>query len=223
MKTRIPLLMLCLVTLFLIMMLAAFTNVPSVSQNNDQLTETALYARATQIVYEATLTAQANVNMPQFSGGTSTPLVGICNSLLYRNLDDVELDIQMALASITNMPEDFAVEALLLEETTDCITFTRRELTITITVSVPTLDDLNDENLLGVRLGRILLTLFASTPVEGLSNPIVAIVFKHGNQTRTFSAQWREVRDIGGAGIGTRGMDGAEAIRLFSLAGVGGQ
>jgi hypothetical protein len=51
----------------------------------------------------------------------------------------------------------------------------------------------------------------------------VAIVFKYGNQSRTFSAQWRDVRDIGGAGIGARGTDGAEAIRLFSLAGIEGE
>lgn len=223
MKSSTPFIMMSLLALLLVMMLTAFINTPNIIQDSNQLTETAIYARASEIIYQATLTAQAGGDITQFSGGTSTPLAGVCNSLLYRRLDDVRLDIEHALALITSMPPNFTVETLLLEETTDCITFTRQELTITITVPVPTLDELNDENRLGVHLGRILLSLFASTPMDGLSNPVVAIVFKYGNQSRTFSAQWRDVRDIGGAGIGARGTDGAEAIRLFSLAGIEGE
>ncbi len=220
MKTRHSFLLLSMMALVLVVILTAFTNTPHIAQDSVQQTETAIYARATEIVRGATLTAQVGGDMTQFSGGTSTPLAGVCNSLLYRQLDDVKLDIEHALALITNMPSNFTVDTLLLEETTDCITFTRQEFTITITVPLPTLDDLHDENRLGTYLGRILLTLFANTPVEGLSNPVVVLVFQYGNQSRTFSAAWRDVRDIGGAGIGATGTDGAEAIRLFSLAGV---
>jgi len=214
MKTRISFLLLSMMALFMVVMLTAFTNTPHIAQDSVQQTETAIYARATEIVRGATLTAQVGGDMTQFSGGTSTPLAGMCNAMTYRNLNDVEVAVKASLISITDMPQDVTVEALLLEETTDCINFTRQELTITITVLLPTLDDLNDENRLGVYLGRALSTLFSSTTIDPLS-PVIEIAFGYGNQSRVFSAEWRDVR-----GIGASGLQGVEVITLFSLAGV---
>lgn len=214
MKTRLSFLLLSMMALLLVVILTAFTNTPHIAQDSVQQTETAIYARATEIVRGATLTAQVGGDMTQFSGGTSTPLAGMCNAMTYRNLNDVEVSVKASLISIADMPQDVTVEALLLEETIDCINFTRQELTVSISVLLPTLDDLNDENRLGVRLGRVLSTLFSSTTTDTLS-PVIEITFEYGNQSRTFSAEWRDVRAIGASGL-----QGAEVITLFSLAGV---
>lgn len=215
MKHRISFLILLLMALLLISLLTAFTT----PQPRQSLTATPNYdLSATALIARATQTAAAGGDITQMESiGTSTPLAGMCNSLLYRKLTDIEQRLQTTLGRIPGLSPNTTIEALLLEETLDCVTFTTRELTITITVPLPTITAIHDETQLGDTLGRILIILFAQSPLDSLSNPKMVLIFTYGNQTRSFVAQWRDARTIGAGGV--LGEEALTQMTLFSVSG----
>jgi len=212
MKIRVPILIMSLFAMMLITVLSAFTNTPTIAQN-PTATPDALQQRTTEIIAGATLTAQVGGDFTSI--GTSTPLAGLCNSLMYRNLSDVEAQIKASLGVITTLLDDFTVEALLLEETNDCVTFIQQELTITITVPLRTIDEINNETQLGDTLATIVVNLLANSQLNLLSNPTFVVEFAYGNQIRSLSAQWDDARSL--VSLGIRGEEFINRITLFGI------
>jgi hypothetical protein len=212
MKIRTPILIMSLFAMMLITILSAFTHTPTIAQNPTPTLDP-IYIRSTEIVAEATLTAQVGGDFTSI--GTSTPLAGLCNSLMYRNLSDVEAQIKASLGVITTLLDNFTVEALLLEETTDCVTFTQRELTITITVPLRAIDEISNETQLGDTLATIVVNLLANSQLDVLSNPTLVVEFTYGNQTRSLSASWDDARNLVSTGI-----RGEEVVNRITLLGI---
>jgi len=197
MTPRTPLIIISLFGGMLIILMMMFTNQPSIAQNPTP-TPDDLQRRATEIVAGATLTAQVGGDFT--SVGTSTPLAGLCNSLTYRPMDDIEFLIIQTLATIPLAPIQDGIEVLLLEETQDCVTFETRESMVSITV--PTLgNEINDESLLGDKLAQIVNSLkTTSSPLHVLPNPMLTISFVLGNQTRQFTMTWQELLTLNTTG-----------------------
>ncbi len=197
MTPRTPLIIISLFGGMLIILMMMFTNQPSIAQNPTP-TPDDLQRRATEIVAGATLTAQVGGDFT--SVGTSTPLAGLCNSLTYRPMDDIEFLITQTLATIPLAPIQDGIEVLLLEETQDCVTFETRESMVSITV--PTLgNEINDESLLGDKLAQIVNSLkTTSSPLHVLPNPMLTISFVLGNQTRQFTMTWQELLTLNTTG-----------------------
>lgn len=197
MTPRTPIIIMSLLGGMLIILMTMFTNQPSSAQNPTP-TPDDLQRRATEIVAGATLTAQVGGDFT--SVGTSTPLAGLCNSLTYRPMDDIEFLIIQTLATIPLSPIQDGIEVLLLEETQDCLTFETRESLVNITI--PTLgDEINDEALLGDKLAKVVNALkTANSPLNVLPNPKLTISFVVGNQTRQFKITWQELLTLNTSG-----------------------
>lgn len=197
MTPRTPIIIMSLLGGMLIILMTMFTNQPSSAQNPTP-TPDDLQRRATEIVAGATLTAQVGGDFT--SVGTSTPLAGLCNSLTYRPMDDIEFLITQTLATIPLSPIQDGIEVLLLEETQDCLTFETRESVVNITI--PTLgDEINDEALLGDKLAKVVNALkTTNSPLNVLPNPKLTISFVLGNQTRQFKMTWQELLTLNTSG-----------------------
>lgn len=196
MNPRTPFIIMSLFVGMFILILTMFTNQPSIAQNPTP-TPDELQRRATEIVLYATQTAQSGGDFT--SVGTSTPLAGLCNSLSYRPMDDIELLIEQALATIPLTPIRDGIEVLMLEETQDCVTFEIRESQVTITI--PTLEnEIDDEALLGDKFALVLNALKTNAPLDILPNPNIIISFMLGNQTRQFKMTWQELLTLNTTG-----------------------
>lgn len=214
MKTRLSFLLLSLMALLLVVILTAFTNTPHIAQDSVQQTETAIYARATEIVRGATLTAQVGGDMTQFSGGTSTPLAGLCNSYSYRRLSDVETRLNIILTNINVPPIELEVQ--LLESTTDCISFNQLETRITIIVELEAIGEIEDEVFIGDKLSDIIAIIAPDTILATLPKKSVSIGLRYGAQTRLFDVLWVTIEDLA-----MRQVRGQTMTDFITSAGVG--
>jgi len=197
MTPRTPIVIMSLLGGMFAILMMMFTNQPSIAQNPTP-TPDDLQRRATEIVVGATLTAQVGGDFTSI--GTSTPLAGLCNSLTYRPMDDIEFLITQTLATIPLAPIQDGIEVLLLEETQDCLTFETRESLVNI--AIPTSgNEINDEALLGDKLAQVVSALkTANSPLNVLPNPNLTISFVVGNQTRQFKMTWQELLTLNTTG-----------------------
>jgi len=197
MTPRTPIVIMSILGGMFAILMMMFTNQPSIAQNPTP-TPDDLQRRATEIVVGATLTAQVGGDFTSI--GTSTPLAGLCNSLTYRPMDDIEFLITQTLATIPLAPIQDGIEVLLLEETQDCLTFETRESLVNI--AIPTSgNEINDEALLGDKLAQVVSALkTANSPLNVLPNPNLTISFVVGNQTRQFKMTWQELLTLNTTG-----------------------
>jgi len=197
MTPRTPIVIMSILGGMFAILMMMFTNQPSIAQNSTP-TPDDLQRRATEIVVGATLTAQVGGDFTSI--GTSTPLAGLCNSLTYRPMDDIEFLITQTLATIPLAPIQDGIEVLLLEETQDCLTFETRESLVNI--AIPTSgNEINDEALLGDKLAQVVSALkTANSPLNVLPNPNLTISFVVGNQTRQFKMTWQELLTLNTTG-----------------------
>ncbi|MCL4254121.1 MAG: hypothetical protein KJ043_10110 [Anaerolineae bacterium] len=214
MKTRLSFLLLSIMALLLVVILTAFTNTPHIAQDSVQQTETAIYARATEIVRGATLTAQVGGDMTQFSGGTSTPLAGLCNAYSYRRLMDVEAHVNTILTDVNVPPTE--IEIQLLESTADCISFNQLETSITILVELEAIVEIEDEVFIGDTLSDIIGTIAPDTLLATLPKKSISIGLRYGAQTRLFEVLWVTIEDLA-----MREVRGQTMTDFITSAGVG--
>ncbi|MFW5690884.1 MAG: hypothetical protein ACOCXZ_00170 [Chloroflexota bacterium] len=163
-----------------VMSLAAVNIAP-----DQQPTTSPLELTATAIVGAATQTAADGPTQTP-SVGTATPLAGLCNSLTYRELDDVAdavAEALMPLGTDDNPLPVLAVSVNALEQTEDCITFQARETAVQIDIATLTI---SQEDALGDRIGGMLAAL-AGSPLEDLPDVTLTVTFIQGNQQRTLS------------------------------------
>lgn len=214
MKTRLSFLLLSMMALFMVIILTAFTNTPHIAQDSVQQTETAIYARATEIVRGATLTAQVGGDMTQFSGGTSTPLAGLCNAYSYRRLMDVEAHLNTILTNVNVPPTE--IEIQLLESTADCISFNQLETSITIIVELEAIVEIEDEVFIGDKLSDIIAIIAPDTILATLPKKSISIGLRYGAQTRLFEVLWVTIEDLA-----MREVRGQTMTDFITSAGVG--
>jgi hypothetical protein len=209
MKSRTPFIVMSLFAMMLIALLSAFTNAPSIAQNPTPTIDP-INLRATEIVAGATLTAQVGGDFTSI--GTSTPLAGLCNSMSYRNLSDVEAQVKSFLLTLS---PDATVDVLLLEETTDCVTFQQKMTSVTILFPIDSIETIHDEQILGNVLGTILTGLISQSSLDVLPDMTLTVSFHYGNQTRQFSMPW-----INGRVWGASGMRGIELLTQVTVLGL---
>lgn len=145
--------------------------------DDSQATADPINMTGTALVQGATLTAAFGPSATP-SGGTATPLAGLCNSLSFRSLDDVNAEMREALADSDLTLIETAVTAL--EDTEDCITFALRETEAVITVATLRI---NDEAALGTVIASI-LDAAATTRLPTLPGAVLEVRFVQGNQQR---------------------------------------
>ncbi len=145
--------------------------------DDGQATADPINMTGTALVQGATLTAAFGPSATP-SGGTATPLAGLCNSLSFRSLDDVNAEMREALADSDLTLIETAVTAL--EDTEDCITFALRETEAVITVATLRI---NDETALGTAIMGI-LDAAATTRLPTLPGAVIEVRFVQGNQQR---------------------------------------
>lgn len=151
---------------------------PAHSQGSALTSTPDLEATATAIVAQATLDAAAGPSRTP-SIGTATPLAGLCNSMTYRELDDVAADIEAALAPLDLVLREVTVAAI--EDTEDCVTFNVRETDILIDIATLTIDD---ETALGDTLADLLAALAPVEALDMLPDVTLTARFAQGNQRR---------------------------------------
>lgn len=145
-------------------------------------TSTALVSQATQQALLEGFSAQS----ASISGGTATPLAGICQTLAFRALDDVTGSIEALFERTDLTPirlEQVTVSAI--EGTTDCIYFTVQETTVDLSFRADEIGVLHDEAVFGQLLEDV-LGVIGQTVVPDLSNVRLKVGVAYGNQTRAF-------------------------------------
>jgi hypothetical protein len=150
--------------------------------NPIDLTGTALVDAATQTaVFGPTRTPSA---------GTPTPLAGLCNSMTFRGLDDVDAAVEGALRAADLVLIE--VDASAIEETEDCVTFTVQETRVEITLATLNIDD---EDALGVEASVVFAAL-EDSPLPDLDDVALTLSFQQGNQRRVFDLPYAAAREM---------------------------
>ncbi len=184
-----------LIVLGLILTGLSWTIAAQTPDTGQEPTPDPLQQTATRLVGQATefaATNQAINATPATTGGTPTPLAGLCNSVTFRPLDDVGDQIETALTD--NGFEVSAVEVIAYEETTDCITFDVQRMEASIDVIW---DDLNDEDTLGTGLDALLTAITDSDMAADVyDDHLLTVRFIDGNQWRGLELSFVTYREI---------------------------
>lgn len=160
---------------------------------------------STAFVVEATQQAQLqgfSAQSASVTGGTATPLAGVCNTLTFRALDDVSMMVETFFQrsdreSVITLR---SVDASAIEETADCVQFGVRETVVDVVFDVTDLATLNDESILGGELAEV-LKVISQTIVTSLAEVRLKVAFIYGNQTRLFDITtdvvfWSQLQEV---------------------------
>jgi hypothetical protein len=168
-----------------------------------EVTTTALVSEATQ---QALLTGFSAQSASPISGGTATPLAGICQSFSFRSLDDVVGMIEYMFGRVgTEALNLESVTVSAIEETANCIDFTVREIAADVLLSVEDVETLHDETALGEIINEA-LDVLSQTVITSLSNVHLKLGVTFGNQTRMFEIAvdttfWEQIPNVESADL----------------------